>query len=101
MFLAKYKDPQGKEQISLYFEHDDFYRDTFNPYCEDIEVCYFTIHGKTYRERKESCIELAKRVQRMDTGGLSYNEYFIIGEYFSRMARKFGLVQEFKENGIL
>ena len=31
----------------------------------------------------------------------SYGELAYYGEYFSRLARRYGLVREFKENGII
>lgn len=101
MFLVKFKDQKGCEWLNLYREHERFFSDTFNPECEIIDTCDLIIKGKTYNERKESCADLAKKVQSMDSGGLSCSEYALLGNFFSRNARKYGLVREFRENGII
>lgn len=101
MFLAKYKDADGKECFNLYIDYERFYRDTFSPVCEVLDICDLSVKGRNDTERKENCIALAKRVQSMDSGGLSYMEYSLLGEFFTRNAKRYGLVREFKENGII
>lgn len=101
MFLAKFKDQNGSDHLNLYQRHEEFYRDTFNPLCEVLDYLELRVEGRTYSERKDSCSDLAKRVQQIDSGGLSYNECSLIGEFFSRHGKRYGLLREFRENGIL
>ena len=60
------------------------------------------IKGKTYNERKEFIRNLAKEYQYDNTNiSLSYYELYIITNYFYSKAKRYGLVKEFKENGII
>jgi hypothetical protein len=65
----------------------------------------FQIDGKTYQERKESLRNLAIDFQHADDGDtdvtLSYGEIGDIADFFERMGKKYGLLREFEENGII
>ena len=101
MFLARYK-TEGKEQINLYMYHgyNDFIRETFSPDTEIITLLDFTIHGKTYQERKDSLQDIAIAYSHTDCSGLSWLDMHFITEYFSMNGRRYGLMQEFTENAI-
>lgn len=58
------------------------------------------LSGKTYAEKREEVREKAIDLQRIDEGGLSYGEYAMIAEYFETYGKRYGLLREFKENGI-
>lgn len=64
----------------------------------------FKTHGKTYRERKKSIIEKAHDFEALfsDYGvPISYGELSIFQDYFETQGKKYGLLTEFKENGII
>lgn len=69
---------------------------------DDIDGIVFldTPKGKTYAEKKSDIRYKAIAYQSIDVGGLSYNELSIIQNYFETYGRRFGLIQEFKENAI-
>lgn len=79
----------------------DFHRDTFNPSTVFDFVVLGSISGKTYAERKENARQKAVDVSLFDCGGLSWWEYSELGAYFEKLAHRFGLVEEFRENGII
>lgn len=79
----------------------DFYRDTFNPSINYDVLVLGSISGKTYAERKACARDKAVAFSLFDCGGLSWGEYAEIGAYFENLAHRFGLVQEFKENGVI
>ena len=57
---------------------------------------------KTYQERKEEAREQAIIWQsEASEKCLSYGELYEAGEYFSKLAKRYGLVKEFKKNGII
>ena len=56
--------------------------------------------GKTYSERKQALIDLAIEIQAADQGGLSWNEVFILGDYFEENGKRYGCLEEFRENAI-
>lgn len=57
---------------------------------------------KTYQERKEEARDRAIEWQR-EAGKrcLSYGELAEAGAYFLKLAKRYGLIKEFKENGII
>ena len=66
-------------------------------------VAYFDlkVYGKTYGERK-SCIEDQAHIYDDSNNliDLSYGELAILGDYFEKNGKKYGLYREFKENAI-
>lgn len=103
MLFAKIKRGEQREE-NFYRSWDEYYEDTFSPEVEILVLLPFEIHGKTYAERKESLRNLAIDFQHADDGDadlwLSYRELDDIGCYFNRMGRRYGLLQEFRENAI-
>ena len=101
MLLSIYKDGEGKRQENLYFSYDQYFRDTFSPATEIEAIINFKISGKTYQDKKESLIQIAKDFQYYDEGGLSYGELAEIYSFLEKNAKKYGCLREFKENCIL
>lgn len=70
-----------------------------------VNVDFFKFHiaGNNYPERKAAAADLAK-VWSMYRGlipDLSYSELITIAAYFERLAVKYGLIQEYRENAII
>lgn len=82
-------------------EYYNYYKDTFSPLCKNIEVLDFKISGKTYRERQASLEDLAiEYSNHFAQYSWSYGELAEIGSFFEKAAKRYGLLKEFKENGI-
>lgn len=79
-----------------------WYEDTFSPKTKIIGTLDFKIKGKNYNERKNNAIELAKDYQ-CDFGqyNWSYSELATIYNFFENVGKRYGLLKEFKENGII
>lgn len=60
-----------------------------------------SIKGNTYAERKERARNLAKEIQLNDNGGLSWGESSQLCDFFENVGARYGLLKEFKENGII
>ena len=56
------------------------------------------ITPKTKEEARQQAIDYQTEVAEKD---LSYSEILIMGEYFTKLAKKWDLSEEFKENGII
>lgn len=89
------------------YDYEAFYTATWNPNVAEkvlIEdksyVILGRLSGKTYAEKREEVREKAIDLQRIDEGGLSYGELALICEYFETYGKRYGLLREFKENGI-
>ena len=100
MFFASFEDAHGKEQASLYFDYPSFFRDTFSPKCKIIQMIDFKVIGKNYTERKENLRDIAIDYSCNQIGGLSYGELYRIQNFFEKNGRRYGLLEEFRENGI-
>lgn len=101
MFIGIFKNNEGKIENYIYFSFEEWNRDTFNPLTEIIGMLDFKIQGKNYTEKKASLEDLAKEWQGQFTSyNWSYGELATIGEYFNKNGKKYGLLREFKENGI-
>lgn len=105
MFMAKLTNTStGVSVCNLYADNEistTFYDDTFSPLV-DYTILDFKIAGKTYVERKNAARQLAIDYQYMDDcGGLSWGEFAVITSYFEKIGRRYGLIQEYRENGII
>ncbi len=100
MFLASYK--QDKKQYNnIYYNYDEFYKDTFSPKTQDINILSFKVSGKTYNEKKENARNNAINYQlNFSNLNWSYLELNMIESYFQKVGKKYGLLKEFKENAI-
>ena len=85
--------------ISRPSELQRFYNDTFSPLTQ-FDGVLFEVRGNTYQERKAEVREIAIRYQNMSVGGLSYGELAVIENWFERFGKRYGLLTEFRENGI-
>ena len=85
------------------YDYAGFNTATWNPTVEfDFPFLVFgNLKGKTYAEKKQEVREKAIEFQRIDEGGLSYGEYALIAEYFETYGKRYGLMREFKNEGIL
>ncbi len=103
MFYAKLKRPAFTES-NLYFDNHQYYMDTFPPDVETLEIIPFQLHGKTYADRKESVRQLAIDFQNCEDGSadinLSYRELSYIQGFFETYGKRYGLLREFRANGI-
>lgn len=63
----------------------------------------FHVHGKTYADRKNSVREKAMAFQDLFTDGvtLSWSDLYEFSCFFTEQARRYGLTDEFVENGII
>ena len=106
MFFAHIKnDMVGENGGGIYYENaggrDAYFRDTFCPGTEIISFISFHAYGKTYAERKESVRNAALDYQSAWSDYcFSYSEIAVIGAWFERMGRRYGLLREFRENAI-
>ena len=96
MFFASYKDAFGKEHANLYFDWNSFHADTFSPECEVIQLIEFATHGRNYKERKNSLVEIAVKLSHNAVCGLSYGEIYHIQNFFESMGKRYGLLREFE-----
>lgn len=110
MFIGVYEDTLDNNKIHNYIYYYKggklgwaaWNSDTFSPYTNIIGVLDLKVKGNTYQERKNNLEDLAKDWQlHFSNFSWSWGEIAEITNYFYDMAKRFGLVKEFKENGII
>ena len=103
MFIGKCE-LDGKEYNNIYFKPTGWelwHKDTFSPNCENIEVLDFKIKGKNYKERKGYLENIAiDYSNNFASLSWSYGELFEIKIWFYENGKRYGLLREFRENGI-
>ena len=101
MIYLKTKYPNGISNEAMYYCWGDVHRATFSPDIETVAILEFKTHGKTYAERRENLRALAVDFSNACTGDLYYTDVENIITWFEKSAARYGLVREFKENGLI
>lgn len=99
MFYGSYY-LDGKKHAAIYYSWDRFHRDTFNPLCEEITIIPFETHGKRYADRRDSVRDTAVEWSNCEAWPLSWCEVQTVVDWFYRMGKRYGLLTEFRENGL-
>ncbi len=73
----------------------------FSPAKTIIYIINFKLTGRTYQERKTAARDLAIDFSNTEAPGLSYSELSYIYNFFEKVGRRYGLINEFKENAII
>lgn len=100
MFYVVVKD--GEVKSKLYHDWNECYRDTFSP-SEVLGFVSYIVRGKTYDQKKECVRDIAKDTQILISHAqdISREDLYEIKAWFEKMGRRFGLLKDFRENGII
>lgn len=102
MLYAKIKDTNnGITTDNLFFSFSDLFTATFSPDLVTVSIIPFKVSGKNYTERKENLADLAKEFSGACEGGFSWQEETTVLSWFETMGARYGLIKEFRENGII
>lgn len=104
MFYGVYKD-DGKIEGGFYEDNcRKWFSDTFSPDTDTLLMIDLHVHGKTYEERKDDVRNKALDFQDLFSFygvSISWGELAIFGDFFNEYGKRYGLLTEFRENGIL
>ena len=101
LLLGIFRNMNGKIESNLYYDWNEWHKDTFSPVTEIKTMLLFKVSGKNYTEKKENLRDLAKEYSNnVGKTCLSYGELAEIGGFFEKNGKRYGLLKEFKENGI-
>lgn len=103
MFYGVYRKPNGETCGGFFEDYEDWFKANFSPDTEILSTIDFSVHGKTYTDRKEDVREKAIDFQDLFSMGvsISWGELAEFGDFFETQGRRYGLLVEFRENGIL
>ena len=89
------------DTASIFDTWPEYHAATFSPDCTVAACIPLQLHGSTYAARRDSLRTIAQDIQSTDNGGMSYGEIDALYNWFTRQARRYGLVAEFRDNGII
>jgi len=100
MLLAKIN--YGNENdVFLFDSYEELYKATFCPDYTILDILEFKISGKTYAEKKADLKDKAIQYSNLcSEWSCSYMELVGVTDYFARNGKQYGLLKEFRENGI-
>lgn len=101
MIFAAYHDENGNERATTFDFWDQVHSFFFSPCLDPVFVTDFKVTGKTYAERKENARNIAIDVQAFSWPGLYWSECAEIYSELERVARNNGLLNEFREEGVI
>lgn len=101
MIYAEYRDADGRVHSGVYRHCEQYVKATFSPLSEDVLIVDLKAHGKTYAEKKASVREQAVDIQCGTHEGLHWSDAALISAYFKKMGKRYGLTDEFLENGVI
>ena len=83
---------------------EEYIKSTFNTELDIYTTIEMKIKGKNYSERKnnlrDKAIEYQNSYSACTGGSLSMEELFRLQSFFETQGKKYGLITEFRENGI-
>ena len=74
---------------------------TFPPHINAECIIEFTIHGKTYAEKKNNLRNMAIDYSNNRADGLYMSDIIAIENFFAENGKRYGLLNEFRENAII
>ena len=86
-----------------FYDWEEWHSATFCPDTEILTVIDLKIHGKTYENRKEDVRNKALDFQALFSEyglPMSWGELATWENYFETAGKRYGLLAEFRENGI-
>lgn len=89
------------DTASIFDTWPQYHAATFSPDCTISACIPLQLHGSTYAARRESLRTIAQDIQTADNDGMSYSEAATLADWFTTNARRYGLVTEFRDNGII
>ena len=90
----------GRTTARLFPGWPELHAATFSPDVTPREIIPLKIGGRTYKERQNNLRNLAIDIQLADDGGLSWDEHAALYGFFAEQGRRYGLLEEFRENAI-
>ncbi len=105
MFIVYYELENNEPYFNIYYKNKasiKAWEEEKKGYIYNIEELDLKISGNNYQEKKASLEELAKNWQNnFSSLSWAYSELEEITNYFYKNGKKYGLLKEFKNNGII
>ena len=101
MIFATWTEAGGDyEYCNLFYGWEQLNKGFFDPEKELCNLIPFTVKGKTYREKQASLHDTAVNFSNAFMEGLYMSDLASICDWFYKQGKRYGLLQEFRENAI-
>ena len=102
MVYAVWQNEDGTYDGGVYQNWSAYFADTFSPQIEEVAlISDKAVLTGSYQDKKNYIRSQAVEYSLSSSLiPLSYMELMIIEDYFYKMGKRFGLLREFRENGI-
>lgn len=101
MFYASYADKDGKITGHLFDNYLEYLESVDVGDSLPIAIIDFKTKGNTYAEKKDSVRRVAIEYQHAECGGMFMSEYAKVGAWFRLMGKRYGLSEEFENEGVI
>lgn len=92
----------GAEFMERYADYDEMHRETFSPeYFINRVIDTNRLPGKSYADKKALLRDQAIDYSLQNNFTMYWSEFAAIEDYFEKYGRRYGLIKEFRENGII
>lgn len=92
----------GAEFVEVYADYDEMHRETFSPdYFINRVIDTNRLPGKSYADKKALLRDQAIDYSLQNNFVMYGSDLVEIGAYFEKYGKRYGLIKEFRENGII
>lgn len=92
----------GAEFMEIYADYDEIHRETFSPeYFINRVIDTNRLPGKSYADKKALLRNQAIDYSLQNNFVMYGSDLVEIGAYFEKYGKRYGLIKEFRENGII
>ena len=99
MFYASYAEKDGKITGHLFDDYRQYLDEVGS--ATPIAIVDFKTKGKTYADKQDSVRQVAIEYQHAERGGMFTSEYAKVGSWFRLMGKRYGLLEEFENEGVI
>lgn len=90
------------EFMEIYADYDEMHRETFSPeYFINRVIDTNRLPGKSYADKKALLRDQAIDYSLQNNFVMYGSDLVEIGAYFEKYGKRYGLIKEFRENGII
>lgn len=101
LLLGTIKNINEENGTKLYYNWGAWHTATFSPATKILKTILFEVKGKNYNERKENLKKIAIEYKNADKTGLKYADFSILEDFLLINGKRYGLLKEFYNGGIL
>lgn len=90
------------DKMRVYYSYEELHKDLYCPDDSLVWATDFKIKGKTYAERKQFARDIGVTISNnREIEEITHIDAMNIAENLDNLAKRYGLIKEFRENGLI